>query len=450
MRNMHITRRRFFQSAAAVSVAPYFIPSTVLGKDGGVAPSNRIAMAHIGVGGQGTYHLQFQSKHKEVQILAVCDADKRHLERARGLLTSAYGSDGGLSFTQDFRELIGRKDIDACLIATPDHWHALTTIAMLKSGKDVYCEKPLTRTIKEGRAVADAAKKYGRVLQTGSHERSNGKARYVADLVRNGYLGKISRVEVNMPVTNHGPSQKMAPTAVPPELDYNMWLGPAPQKYYFEGTVKGGKLDGQAAQRCHFWFRYQLDYATGEMSDRGAHILDLAQLILNKDGTGPTEVSGKGERDLVGEFDAFMKYEFDIKYADGVVIHGTSEGTDDTRGLKIIGSEGWINVHVHGCALTASDPKLLTIKLKPGEESVGGTGENAVEHHANFYNAIRTRGDTVANGEIGHRTVSVCHTTTIALLLGRPLKWDPAKEKFIGDEEANGLLGRTYREPWTL
>ncbi len=441
-----LSRRRFVQASTGLIAAPYFVPSTVLGKDGGVAPSNRIAIAHIGVGGQGGYHLQFQSKHKEVQVLAVCDVDKSHRERARDVLKSAYGSDNGISFIEDFRELVPRKDIDAALIATPDHWHALTTIAMLKSGKDVYCEKPLTRTIKEGRAVADTAKRYGRVVQTGSHERSNANARFVADLVRNGYLGKISKVEVNMPVTNHGPVGKFSATEPPKDLNYDLWLGPAPQKYYFEGKAESGPLAGRDIQRCHFWFRYQLDYATGEMSDRGAHILDLAQLILNKDKTGPVELWGKGERDTAGEFDSFMKYDFNIKYADGVVVHGTSEGDDSTRGLKIIGEKGWINVHVHGCKLTASDPKLLEIKLRPSDETVGLFGE----HHQNFYNAIRSRGDTVANAEIGHRTVTVCHTATIAMLLGRPLKWDPVKEQFIGDDEANGYLGRSYREPWRL
>ena len=447
MKSRKVSRRQFLQSSAALAAAPYFIPSTVLGKDGGVAPSNRIAMVHIGVGGQGGYHLDVQSKRNDIQIVGVCDVDRGHLDKAREKLKGAYGSDSGIDFVQDFRQLLENKDkFDAALIATPDHWHALTTISMLKNGKDCYTEKPLTRTIAEGRAVADTAKRYGRVVQTGSHERSNPKSRYVADVVRNGYLGKISRVEVNMPVTNHGPIPNRTPTEPPAELDYDLWLGPAPYKPYF-ADAKASE-NGKTYQRCHFWFRYQLDYATGEMSDRGAHILDIVQMILDKDGSGPVEAYGNGVQGdgKGGEFDSFMKYDFNIKYADGVVVHGTSEGDDSTRGLKVIGENGWINVHIHGCALTASDPKLLDIQFKPSDTTVG----RSQGHHQNFYDAIRSRGDTVANAEIGHRTVSVCHITTIAMLLGRTLQWDPVKERFVGDPDANEYLNYTYRSPWVL
>ena len=436
-----ISRRRFVQSTAALAAAPYFIPASAFGAN------ERITLAHIGVGGMGTGHLNFNKDRKDIRIVAVCDVDKRHMETARNILKSAYGSDEGITFTQDFRELSDRKDIDAALIAVPDHWHALITLAMLRNGKDVYCEKPLTRTIVEGRKVADTVKRYGRVLQTGSHERSNKNARYVADLIRNGYLGEIKRVEVSMPVTNHAPLPRHEPTTPPPELNYDLWLGPAPERYYFFSDTKD-PLYKKNYQRCHFWFRYQLDYATGEMSDRGAHILDLVQLALNKDHTGPVEFSGTGKRDTSGEFDSFMEYEFRYRYDDGVEVVGTSKGDDSTRGITYHGTKGWIYCHVHGCALKASDPKLLDIKLKPSDESVGFFGE----HHQNFYDAIRSRGDTVANAEIGHRSATVCHAATIATLVGRPLTWDPQQEKFTGAgaEEGNAHLTRAYRQPWVL
>lgn len=446
MTSRRLSRRQFLKSTAALTAAPYFVPSTVLGKDGGVAPSNRIAMVHIGVGGQGGYHLNVQSKRKDVQIVGVCDVDRRKLDSAREKLKEAYGSDAGIRFVQDFRQLLDFKDeFDAALIATPDHWHALTTITMLRNGKDCYTEKPLTLTISEGRALADTAKQFGRVVQTGSHERSNWQPRYVADLVRNGYLGRIHRVEVNMPVTNHRPIPRHTPTDPPAELDYDLWLGPAPWKPYFFSETKD-PVYGKNYERCHFWFRYQLDYATGEMSDRGAHILDLVQLVLDKDDTGPVEVYGDGQREIGGEFDSFMKYNFTIRYADGVIVQGTSSGDDSTRGLRIFGDNGWIDIHIHGGKLTASDPRLLQIKLKPSDKTVG----RSPGHHQNFYDAIRSRGDTVANAEIGHRTVSVCHITTIAMLLGRSLKWDPRAERFIDDEEANRRLSYTYRAPWRL
>jgi predicted dehydrogenase len=446
MENRKLSRRKFLQSAAGLVAAPMFIPSTVLGKDGGVAPSNRLTMAHIGVGGQGSYHLRIHSKRPDVQVVSVSDVDKRHMDKARETLNAAYGNTNGVKFIQDFREMLEDKDrFDAVLIAIPDHSHAYVTLNCLRAGKDVYCEKPLTRTIVEGRKVSDTVKHYGRILQTGSHERSNPKSRYVADLVRNGYLGKIHRVEVNMPVTSHGPIPVQQPIPAPGEFDYDKWLGPAPYSPYFYSDLVSPILKTNY-QRCHFWFRYMLDYATGEMSDRGAHILDLVQMILDKDKTGPVEVSAQGIQHLDSEFDTFMEYEFDIKYDDGVVVHGTSKGDDDTRGLKVIGDNGWINVHIHGCALTASDPKLLDIKLKPSDSTIG----RPVSHHDNFYDAIRTRGDVVAPAETGHRTASVCHITTIAMLLGRPLKWDPVKEQFIGDDDANRNLHYTYRAPYTL
>jgi len=442
-----VTRRQFLKATAAgIAVAPYFVPSTVLGKDGGVAPSNRLAIAHIGVGGQGSYHLRFHSKRNDVQIVEVCDVDRRHLDRARETLNDAYGQKNSVKYIQDFRHLLDDGDkFDAVLIAVPDHSHAICTLAMLRGGKDVYCEKPLTRTIHEGRVVSDTVRQTGRILQTGSHERSNPKSRYVADLVRNGYLGKISHVEVNMPNTSHSRIPVQKPMDPPKELDYDLWLGPAPERPYFYSDMVSPILHSHF-ERCHFWFRYQLDYATGEMSDRGAHILDLVQMILGKDKTGPVELWGTGNDNIDSEFDTFMKYEFGYKYADGIEVRGTSNGTDDSRGLRVFGENGWINVHVHGCALTASDPKLLDIKLKPSDSTIG----RPVGHHEDFYDAVKGRGEVVASAETGHRTASICHMLTIATLLGRPLKWDPQAERFVGDEEANRYLHYQYRAPFTL
>jgi predicted dehydrogenase len=446
MASSKLSRRTFLKSAAGVIAAPYFVPSHVLGKDGGVAPSNRLTIAHIGVGGQGSYHLKYHTGRKDVQIVAVSDVDRKHMEEAKDKLDEAYNKPKDILYLQEFRELLDHKDkFDTVLIAVPDHNHAITTLAMLRNGKDVYCEKPLTRTIHEGRVVSDTVKQYGRILQTGSHERSNPKSRYVADLVRNGYLGKISHVEVNMPNTSHSRIPVQKPMDPPAELDYNLWLGPAPERPYFYSEMVSPILK-RNFERCHFWFRYQLDYATGEMSDRGAHILDLVQMILDKDKTGPVELWGTGEDNIDSEFDTFMKYEFGYKYADGVEVRGTSNGTDDTRGLKIYGENGWINVHVHGCALTASDPKLLEIQLKPSDTTIG----RPVGHHEDFYDAVKRRGDTSANAETGHRTASICHMLTIATQLGRPLKWNPEEERFVGDDEANRFLHYQYREPWTL
>lgn len=446
MASYKLSRRRFLKSAVGMVAAPCFIPAHVLGRDGGVPPSNRLAIAAIGVGGQGRYHLRHNTGRKDVQIVAVADVDRRHLDQASTILENAYGSTQNIRFMQDFRELLSMKDqFDVALIATPDHTHAICSLAMLRAGKDVYCEKPLTRTVLEGRVIADTAQQFGRILQTGSHERSNARARYVADVVRNGYLGRIHRVDVNMPNTSHERIPPQKPVDPPAELDYDLWLGPAPHRPYFYSDLTSS-LFNTNYQRCHFWFRYQLDYATGEMSDRGAHILDLVQMILDKDDTGPVELWGTGNDNIDSEFDTFMDYEFGYKYADGVEIMGTSNGTNATRGLTVHGDNGWINVHVHGCRLTASDPKLLEIEFKPSDITVGRIDG----HHQNFYDAVRHRGPVVASAEVGHRTASVCHILTTAMQLGRPLKWDPVAEQFPEDPEANRLLHYKYREPWTL
>lgn len=433
MQKKNISRRNFIRNtglAAAGAIGfPYIIPSSALGADGHVAPSNRITMGAIGVGGQGTYNLKQFLGIPEVQVVAVCEADKNRLAAAKELVNKTYDSNGCADYG-DFRDLFARDDIDTALVCTPDFWHGVITVAAAKAGKDIYCEKPLVNTIEEGIAVRNAVKQYGRVLQTGSHERSRHNARYACELVRNKRIGELKAIHVNLPWDDRDLSAKATPMPVPPELDYDMWLGPTPWVEYTE-------------KRCHFWFRYILEYSGGEVTDRGAHIIDLGQLGHGSDDTGPVEIRGKGHFIRDGLFDIADVYDFEFTYADGVKMFCSNK---QPRGIKFEGTDGWVFIHIHGGNLRAEPASLLTSVIGADEIHLG----RSPGHHQDFINNVKTRGTCMASVEVGHRTATMCHLANIAMLTGRTIKWDPEKEQIIGDDEANKMLARPMRAPWTL
>ncbi|MBT3375776.1 MAG: Gfo/Idh/MocA family oxidoreductase [Lentisphaerae bacterium] len=430
-----LSRRAFLRAATAASTAPVILPSSLLGADDLPSPSERIVMGLIGVGGQGSYHMRTLSGFPDVQIAAICDVDAGHLDRAVDHVENAYserrksGTFKGCARYNDFRDLIARPDIDAVLVATPDHWHAAIGIAAMKAGKDCYIEKPLSLTVEQGRRVCDVARRYRRVVQVGSHERSRANARFACELVRNGRIGKLHTIRVNMPMdAGQKPIPPQPVMPVPEGLDWNMWLGPAPWAPYTE-------------KRCHFSFRYILDYSGGEMTDRGAHILDLAQLALDMDDSGPVELAGTGWRPEDGLFNTFMRYEFSMRYGNGVQLLGSEASP---RGIRFEGSDGWVFIHIHGGRLEASLASLLKEKLTPDEIHLG----RSPGHHQDFLNAVRTRGTPMATPEIGHRTATLCHLLNAAMLTGQRLEWDPAAERVTNSEEANRLLSRPARPPW--
>ncbi|GMV99410.1 MAG: dehydrogenase [Candidatus Hydrogenedentota bacterium] len=432
------SRRQFLKAVTATAGAvafPYIVPSSALGLNGTTSPSDRITIASIGVGGQGKANLRAFLNQPDTQVVALCDVDTGHLAGAKEIVESFYKGRNdvpdykGCDTYADFREVLARPDVDAVCICTPDHWHAVVSIAAAEAGKDMYCEKPLANTIAEGRAVVNAMKRYGRVFQTGSHERSRSNARYMAELVQNGRIGKLHTIKVNMPI-DHFPIPNQPLMEVPKELDYDMWLGPAPWAPYTE-------------KRCHFFFRYILDYSGGEMSDRGAHILDLAQFAHGTSASGPISIKGRGDFPSDGIFDTAMKFELEYEYADGVKIIADNEGP---RGLKFIGSDGWIFEHVHGGNLETSHPSLLKEVLGPDEIHLGRTES----HHRNFLQAVYTRTEPFAQAEYGHRSATMCHMANIAMKIGRKLQWDPEKEQFVNDDTANSMLARPMRGPWGI
>ncbi len=433
-----LSRRRFLGSMAGAAgaglAAPYFVRASSLGLGGRTPPSDRIVMASIGSGGKGRHNTEEFLKLPAVQFVAVCDVEKKHANQDKQQIDNHHGNTDCRSYS-DFRELLTKEKLDAVHVSTPDHWHALASIAAIRAGCDVYCEKPLANSVGESIAIRDAAKSHDRIVQTGSQERSNANIRFAAELVRSGRLGEIGAIEINMPCGDEWHHKEVLaykgipePTPIPEGLDWDMWLGHTPEIPYHE-------------RRSHFWWRFILSFGGGEMSDRGAHIIDIAQLALGMDDSGPVTFKAQGKRDTENLYDAFMDYNFECTYANGIKLIGANV---EPRGLKIIGSDGWIFVHIHGGMLRAEPPGLL--EAKNLEVDLG----RSPGHHQNFLDCIKSRETPIADAEIGCRTATICHLTNIAMLLDRPIQWDPDREMVVGDDDATTLLLPNMRQPWEL
>jgi len=440
VRKAGVSRRDFLKGAAAAVAVPYVLTSSALGAAGQPPASERIVMGAIGVGGRGQGVMGGLMGSREVQMVAVCDVDRNRREKARASVNNRNGNNDCAGYN-DFRELLARDDIDAVLIATPDHWHGLMSAWAAEAGKDIYCEKPMASTIGDGRAAADAVRRYGRVFQTGSQERSTGNCRFACELVQNGRLGKIHTVTTFLP-TGDRHSGAAGPMSVPDGFDYDMWLGPAPWGAYHP-------------RRCHGSFRWIIDYSDGELTDRGAHANDIALLGAGPFLKGPATIEGRGTFIKDPLWDTPYQYHIEFTYASGVrfiVDSSNSPGeevcgiTGDHRGVLFEGDRGQLFVAIHGGALAATPPSLLQEKIGPGEIHLS----RPRDHRRNWIEAIKTRGPTVAPAEDGHRTASFCHLCTIACQMERKLTWDFQAERFINDEEANRMIHRPKREPWRI
>ena len=419
-----ITRRQFLKSsivsAAGTTLAwPIIVPSSVFGAN---APSNRIMIGSIGMGNQGTSNLKGFIGQPGCQVAAICDVDAAHCEEARQIAKLQPDS-----CYNDFRDLLARDDIDAVVVGTPDHWHVPISIAAVRAGKDVYCEKPLTLTIAEGRILANEVKRYGRILQTGSQQRSSDNFRFACELVRNGRIGKVHTVRVGIPSNNKTCDPTWTPEPVPNGFDYDLWLGPAPWEPYTQ-------------KRCHYEFRFILDYSGGQVTNWGAHHLDIAQWGLGMDDSGPVEITGDGEFPTTGLFTTATKVHFEATYASGTKVICQTGGS----GTRFEGAQGWIYVD-RGKLETGPDSLKKEI-IGPDEIHL----YQSRDHKQNFLDCIKSRKDPIVTAEIGHRTSTICHLGNIAMLLGRKLRWDPKTECFIGDAQANSMLARPMRSPWHL
>ena len=427
-----LTRRALLKGAAAAVAAPYLVSSTVLGAGERPAPSNRITMGFIGTGGQGIdRNLRGCISQGDAEALAVCDVDPGHVRQAREIVEQNAKERGTATAVQeygDFREVIGRTDIDAICISTPDHWHVPMSLAAIRAGKDVICEKP-TLTIAEGRVLADTVRRYGAVYQTGTEDRSIAIYHRLAELVRNGRLGKLQRIHVTLPAGPGGPGDP-TPQPVPEGFNYDLWLGPAPWAPYCPG-------------RIHWNFRWIVDYSGGQLTDWGAHLLDTAQWANDTERTGPVEVEGTGKRHATGLYDTFHEYHITYKYANGVELQIDSGGT----GIRFEGSKGWVQSASWCHPIEASSREIFESHIGPGDVHLFTcpAGE-----HRNFLDCVKSREDPYFPAEIGHRCCTVAHLGNIAMWTGRKLRWDPQAEVFPGDDEANRYLARAMRAPWGL
>jgi predicted dehydrogenase len=417
---------------------PYVLPSSVFGGNGVVAPSNRITLGFIGTGNINTHHCRTFLAEKDARIVAVCDPVAARREGHRDNINQVYG-DNGCADYRDFRELLARKDIDAVCIGTPDHWHAAQAIAAMQAGKDVYVEKPLTLTVAEGRQVVEVATAYGRILQTGLQRRSSGAFRNVCELVRNGRIGRLIRMEVGIIGINKGVQarQNFPKTPVPDNFDYDLWLGPAPFAPFCPQRVTRGN------EVC-YWY-YISDYTAGFITGNGVHFVDIAQWGLG-DEVKPLEVNTLSANiPADGLVDDAIAWQSEIVYENGVTISYSSQGNPHPDGIRFIGTEGWIHI-TGGGTLSANPTDVLSSTIGPNEIHLYASPG----HHRNFLNCIKTRRPAAARAEIGHHATTTCNLVEISARLGRKLIWDPKTERFINDEAANRFLSRAMRSPWHI
>jgi predicted dehydrogenase len=399
-------------------------------------------MGLIGLGSMGMRHVAGFLQEDGCRIVAVCDVDAARRGAAVQQINKHYDQKDCRQYNE-FRDLIARDDIDTLCIAVPDHWHAAIALAGLRAGKDVYGEKPLARTISEGRRIVEVVGRYNRVWQTGSWQRSTDHFRFACELVRNERVGRLKRVEVGI-----GPGYKPAGGAktvyridpqpimpIPDGFDYETWLGPAPWAPYTE-------------KRCHWNFRWILDYSGGQVTDWGAHHIDIAHWGMNCDDTGPVEVHGKGVFPKDGLWNAAVDYDFECLYEGGLVMRVASNN-HLPQGVRFIGETGW--VHVTRAGLKTNPADLRKAKIGPNEIHLPKpAGDQRQGHRRDFLDCVKTRKTPIAPAEVGHRSATVAHLGNITMILGRRIRWDPKREQIIDDASAGRMLSRAMRSPWRL
>lgn len=436
--NLSYSRRRFLRTTAlglGVAGLPHWYRSEAQDASASasaatVSPNDRPRIALVGCGNRGKAVAKRMERFGDV--VSVCDVDASRVEAAKALFAGARG-------WKDFRDAVADDGVDVVLCGTVDHWHALVSIAAMEAGKDVYCEKPLTLTIDEGRRIADAARRTGRVLQTGSQQRSAANFRMACELVRNGRLGALQSVETWLPA---GPKEgPFRAAAIPNGLDWDLWKGPTPDVAY-------------VPERCHRYFRYWYEYSGGTMTDWGAHHNDIALWALDRERSGPTQIVGRAVGSMIdGGYTAASEFDVTYTYEDGLVHRcrstrdaspsGVAQGAKQQHhGIRFVGEKGWI--WVTRWSIEASNPAFLETPLPSNATRLPVSGD----HEGNFFDAVKRRASPICDAEIGHRSASICHLGVLSMRLGRELSWDPVAEQFVGDDEANGWLARDRRDPW--
>ncbi len=432
----HPNRREFLKSSAIAGALSVFgiLPRTSRADQSPPPPSERLLLGCIGMGSMGTGNMRDFLNFPEVQIVAVCDVDRSRREAAQAMVNEYYGTKDCRGYN-DFRELLEKEELNLVSIALPDHWHAIPAIAAARKGLDIYGEKPLALTIPQGRAMVNAVHRHGVIWQTGSWQRSQTNFWKACTLVRNGRIGTVSRVEVGLPT---GPRCEPQPEMPIPEgFDYDMWLGPAPYAPYTE-------------KRCHWNFRWILDYSGGQLTDWAAHHCDIANWGMGTEYAGPTEVIPiAADYPKDGLWNAAVDYHFECKFPagvspvapDGFVM---SVSNKHRGGAKFIGTDGWVWVDRGG--FETDPPQLKDSEIGSNEIILYKTDN----HKRNFLDCVRTRKETITPIEPAHRAITIAHLGNIAMQLNRAVRWDPVHEKILDDPEAQRKLDRSMRAPWHI
>ncbi len=473
-----LTRRKFLGRAAALSGAvavPWIVPASVFGAAASPAPSERITVGLIGRGVMGKGHLRRLAGDRDFQVLAVCDVDRTRREEGRRLVDQTYaaerssGTYSGCAAYNDYRKLLARADIDAVVIATPDHWHTPLSIHAARAGKDVYCEKPISITVGEGRRLVQEVRRYGRIFQTGTQYRSIPTIRQICTFVRSGGLGKVKSVftlwsslsvsfnsarfkpyasvmDLDKSRRSYAPLDFLMPPEAPPEgLDWDLWMGPAlwrPYNRVYHTNPSPGVVPWAFCE----------DFGAASVTWHHSHSADVIQWALGAEQSGPVELIHPDS----GQYPTLT-----CRYSNGTLLHlvehwgmvkdlykavpRTARLAGNFGGV-FVGERGWVTSMSTGGDIEGGPREIFEhMKLRTRQVNIGQNN-----HHANWVDSIRTRRAPSCHEEIGHRSASLGHLTIIAYKLGRSLKWDPVEEEFPGDDQANRLLGRAMRSPWRI
>jgi predicted dehydrogenase len=458
-----VSRRQFLATTGAALALPTIVPSSVFGQSDKAAPSNRVTLGVVGWGMQGPSNTDALLALKDCQVVAACDLDKNALNQAVGTINGHYGNQDCKAY-HDYREMMARKDIDAVMIAVPDHWHMLLSLEALNNGKDVYGEKPLAKTIAEQQAMVKAVQKNNRIWQTGSWQRSVQNFRKASEIVRNGLIGKVTRVEVGLPSghTDFARSepafrQKLAaknlpatrPSAVvpgtpawdavvsepPAELDYETWIGPSKMEPYIQARV-------------HKDWRWNYNTGGGQLMDWIGHHCDIAHWGLDFDNSGPSEIEGHGDFPPANAvWNTSTKYRIELKYPNDIAMTIAGGYNDIRQGTKWIGADGW--VWVNRGEFDSSNPEFRDFKELPDNLAKVRLYKSN-NHQANFIECVKSRKPTITPIETAHHSAIPGHLGLISMMVGRKIKWDVQSEKILDDDGAMKLTTRNYRGPWKM
>ncbi|MDY0169201.1 MAG: Gfo/Idh/MocA family oxidoreductase [Thermoguttaceae bacterium] len=442
-KTVRLSRRHFVAGILAAAAGPQLIPASALGKDGQMPPSERITIAMFGVGNRGTSSLGAMRPLPDHQVVAIADCRRTRAELAQQRVNEVYAARlgkqdySGCEIYNDFRDVLARDDVNVIWGCVPDHWHGVVYNRAIEAGMDLYGEKPITRWIAEGIRVRDAVRRYGCVFQTGTQQRSQKHFRHACELARNGYLGKVHTVEVGAPGGRAYPA--VAPSDPPEGFDYDMWTGPAP---YFPFDTS----------RCEWLAMYMIShYCAGFITNWGVHHLDIAGWGCPEVFKKPFEVEGTGELPAEGMTDTWISWNMDLRWESGLKMGFSNSGGPYKQGCRFVGEDGW--VHVNRAGISAEPESLLTVQLKPTDTPLHASpsfDNPYTAHTADFFQCIRTRRDPVSPVEDGQAASTLGNVCDISLRLGRKLTWDTPNDRFVGDDDANAMLSRAARSPWSV